>query len=162
MSQIWKNILVFLVVLVAIGALFNYFSPSTVQRQEKAGIESLVQKIQDGDVKRIDVKGDTMIVTLKDDRKETVRKESSESLSELMRNYGVDPAKLRKVAVEVQDQQGLFWLNAFLSIILPFLILGFFIFLMIRQVQGANNRAMTFGLSRARQIDSKANAKAEK
>ena len=101
------------------------------------------------------MKGDTLAVTLKDGTEQTLRKEESESLSELLRNYGVDSEKLRKVSVHVKDQQGLFWLNAFVSIILPFLILGFFIFLMIRQVQGANNRALTFGLSRARQVDAK-------
>lgn len=155
MNQIWKNILVFLVVIVAIGAFFGMYSGAPAAKSEKVGIEVLVEQINAGDVKNIDVKGDTLVVTLKNDQIETLKKEENESLSELLRNYGVDPEKLRKTSVHVKDQQGLFWFNAFVSIILPFLILGFFIFLMIRQVQGANNRAMTFGLSRARQVDSK-------
>lgn len=156
MNQIWKNIAVFLVVVVAIGGFFSMYSgqPST-QKAQKIGIEVLVDRINAGEVKNIDVKGDTLAVTLKDGTEQMLRKEESESLSELLRNYGVDSEKLRKVSVHVKDQQGLFWLNAFVSIILPFLILGFFIFLMIRQVQGANNRALTFGLSRARQVDAK-------
>ncbi|MBI4268546.1 ATP-dependent zinc metalloprotease FtsH [Candidatus Uhrbacteria bacterium] len=155
MTGVWKNVLVFLVVVVTIGALFSMVNNTPQKPSERVGTETLVNEINASAVKSIDVKGDTLLVTLVDDRRQTVRKEPAESLSTLLRNYNIDTEKLKKVRVEVKDQQGVFWLNAFVSIVLPFLILGFFIFLMVRQVQGANNRALTFGLSRARQVDSK-------
>ncbi|MDO8572037.1 MAG: ATP-dependent zinc metalloprotease FtsH, partial [bacterium] len=77
------------------------------------------------------------------------------SLSTLLKNYGIEPVKLKKVKVEVKDQTGMLILNAVLSFLLPFIVLAFFIFLMIRQIQGASNRAMTFGMSRARRFDPK-------
>ncbi|MDO8490085.1 MAG: ATP-dependent zinc metalloprotease FtsH [bacterium] len=156
MNQVWKNFLIFLIVVVAIGAAFSMFTSTPTQKSDRVGTEVLINEINAGSVKSIEVKGDTLSITLNDDKHQLVRKEPNETLGELLKNYTVDPEKLKKISVEVKDQQSAFWLNAFISIILPFLILGFIIFVMMRQAQGANNRALTFGLSRARQVDAKA------
>ncbi len=42
------------------------------------------------------------------------------------------------------------WLGLLLTAVLPLLIIGGFIFFMMRQAQGTNNQAMSFGKSRAR------------
>ncbi len=153
MNPIAKNILVFVVVVIGIASFFSLYSRPSFQKAESAGIETLVSQINEEKVKSIEVKGDTLNVTLTDDTKEVVKKEPVESLSELLKNYEVDVEKMKKVAVEVKGQGGMVWLGTILSILLPFLILGLFIFLMLRHVQGASNRALTFGLSRAQQFD---------
>ncbi|MBI4976410.1 MAG: ATP-dependent zinc metalloprotease FtsH [Spirochaetes bacterium] len=51
------------------------------------------------------------------------------------------------------EQKKVDWFGMFLINILPFLVLAFvFWFFMFRNLQGANNKAMTFGKSRARQL----------
>lgn len=155
MKNITKNILIFLCALIAIGAFFSLYDHTQIQKEEKVGIEALVKNIQDEQVQTIEVRGDTLTVLLKGDKKQIIKKEPTESLSALLRNYQVDPEKMKKMSVQIKDQTGFFLLNTFLTVILPFLVIGLFIFLMARQVQGASNRALMFGLSKARQNDSK-------
>lgn len=155
MKGIIKNIIVFVLVLFVVGSFLSLYSTRSLKKEEKVGIEMMVQQIQEGVVKEIVVQGDALHITLKDDKREVVRKEPSESLSTLLKNYDVDPEKLKKVTTEVKDQASLFWFNAFITFVLPFVILAFFIYVMVRQVQGANNRAMTFGASKARRFDAK-------
>ena len=155
MKGIVKNIVIFILVLFVIGSFLSLYSNRSFKKEEKVGIEIMVQQIQDEAVKEIVVQGDSLHITLRDDKRELVRKEPTESLSALLKNYTVDPAKMKKVAVEVKDQTSLFWFNAFITFVLPFAILAFFIYIMGRQVQGSNNRAMMFGSSRARRFDAK-------
>ncbi len=42
------------------------------------------------------------------------------------------------------------WISLIATFVLPLLIIGGFIFFMMRQAQGTNNQAMSFGKSRAR------------
>jgi len=82
-----------------------------------------------------------------------VQKEAGESFSSLMKNLGVDPAKIAKINIQVKDESGLnFWLATILPILLPFLLIGGFIYFMMRSAQGANNRAMSFGQSQAKEF----------
>jgi cell division protease FtsH len=48
-----------------------------------------------------------------------------------------------------------FWLAALLPFLIPLLLIGFFIFFMMRSVQGANNRALSFGQAQPRESDMK-------
>ena len=155
MKPVVKNILVFVFVVFAIASFFSLYNNKPLQKEEKTTTDTLVNQILKEQVAHIEVRGDALHIVLKDDKKEVVYKEPQESLSMLLRNYSIDPEKMKKVSIEVKDQGAYFWINTLLTILLPFLVLGFFIFMMIRQIQGANNRAMTFGMSRARQVDQK-------
>ena len=121
----------------------------------KVGIEAVVDQIGEEAIKKISVSGETLNIELKSGVKEVAYKEPSESLSTLLKNFSVDPAKMKKVEIEVADQKASFWVNTLVSLFLPFLLLAFIAFFTIRQLQGANNRALTFGMSRARQFDPK-------
>lgn len=156
MNPIIKNIIVFVLTVALIGFAFSFAHTLPLQKTERVTIETLVNQINEEKVESVSVKGDTLTIELKDGIKEIVQKEPSESLSTLLKNYGIEPAKLKKAKVEVKDQTGMMVLNAILSFLLPFVVLALFIFLMIRQVQGASNRAMSFGMSRARRFDPKA------
>ncbi len=156
MNPIIKNIIVFVLTVALIGFAFSFAHTLPFQKIERVTIETLVNQINEEKVESVSVKGDTLTIALKDGVKEIVQKEPSESLSTLLKNYGIEPVKLKKAKVEVKDQTGMMVLNAILSFLLPFIVLALFIFLMVRQVQGASNRAMTFGMSRARRFDPKA------
>jgi len=148
MNPIVKNIIVFLLVMIAVGAFFSLYTTGPA-KPETVGIEMVVQQIADGNVKKIDVKGDALYVELSDGKKEIAHKEPSESLSTLLKNFDVDPEKTKKIILTIEDQSKNVWINTIVSFLIPFLLLGFFIFFMIRQVQGANTRALSFGASRA-------------
>lgn len=120
------------------------------QRQEKyddVAISTLVQHIQNDNVQKVDIEGNTLLVTLNEGEKQLrVKKEYGESFTELMSNLGVDEQKLQ--ALEVSVKQDPVWKTVLLSIapfLLPFLLIVGAIYFMSRQVQGVNNRAMNFG-----------------
>ena len=94
---------------------------------------------------------DVLRVTYKDrdDHTVTTRKEPSVDVTTLLKNANVDIAK-SGIAIEVNEEPGWnAWVGA-LGFLLPTIILiGLFLFVM-RQSQGRNNQAMSFGKSRAR------------
>ncbi len=153
MKNLGKNlILVFLVFLVVISLFSFYISPQP--EKTPLGIISMVEKINQGEVKLIEVVDNKIILTLTDDTLAEVHKEPTESLGDLLNNYRVDPEKIKGIEIEVKQNSGWeFWLTNLLPLILPFLLVAGFIYLMMRQVQGANSKALTFGQSRAREVN---------
>jgi len=152
MKTIWRNILVFLILIIAIGAIFSSFNLETGKPKD-IGISTLVSKIEADEVASIIVEGDIMTVTFKDESKGVTSKESRESLSELLANYGVPAEKIRALTIEVKQPSGFaYWFGMLAPIMLPIIILIAIIWFMMRQVQGANSKAMSFGQSGARQF----------
>jgi len=119
-------------------------------------IGELVQNIEEEKVKSIAIDSEKLEITLTNDEKFTAVKEPEDSLTTILKNYNTDPLKVRKVAIGVKTTPGwIMLLQALLPFLIPFLIiLGFFWF-MSRQVQGMNNRAMSFGQSGAKEAEPK-------
>jgi len=61
---------------------------------------------------------------------------------------GHDPASITFRAIKPSDTGQ--WISLLVGAFLPVLLIGGFIFLMMRQAQGTNNQALSFGKSRAR------------
>jgi cell division protease FtsH len=152
MKNLVKNFVIFFLIFLAVAILFSVYD-STQKETKRVGIEKLINQINDEEVKQIIVSGTDIKVTLKNDNKEYIKKETGETLSELLNNFGVDKEKLIKVNIEVKENEGVdFWLNTILPFLLPFLLIGAFVYFMMRSVQGANTRAMMFGQSQAKQF----------
>ena len=150
--KLLKNFLIFFIAFVVIASIFNALSPSA--QTDKVTIPALVEHINKGDVKSIEIKHDTLNVALNDGKKIEVLKEQGEPLSVLLKNYGVPSEKLQAIAIEVkEDSAWQIWLGALLPFLIPFALISLFLWFMMRQVQGANMRAMSFGQSGARQLD---------
>src|SRR3989338_5391813 len=150
MRQLVRNFLILLGVFLLVAALLSSVT-SPFTKTTTVGIGEVVQYIEKGEVTHIRVEGDTLVVTLKSEETVNAKKEPTESFTELMQNYGVTPETLRALPVEVKDQGGaLAWLSAIVPFLIPFLLISLFIWFMMRQVQGANQRALSFGESRAR------------
>ncbi len=151
MKKIFRNFLIFFLVFLVIAGVFSLFNTSLAPTQN-IDLAEMIDEIEREQVKKIVVKGDKLEITLLNDTKQTSRKETSDSLSTLLKNYGVDNEKMKKVSVEIEDDSSfLFWVGTILPFLLPFLLIGAFIYFMMRQVQGTNNRAMMFGQSRAQE-----------
>lgn len=142
------------VVLFVLAGAFAFMRPAA-SKPELVGVNRLVQEIQASNVKTVDVQGDTLTVRLKNDeqKKLEVKKEVSQSFSELMSNYGVPADKLQGVDVFIKQESGWkFWAALLVPYLVGFLLIMGLLYLMTRQVQGANNKAMTFGQSGARKV----------
>lgn len=156
MKQLRRNVFLFLAGLLVLSVIFSNIQPQ--DRPEEIGLRSLVSKIEEGQVEKIEIEENVLKVTVNDETLYTVRKESSASLSDLLSNYGLTPEQLASFETYVVQQSPFARL---MQAILPSLIflIGFaVVFLIIaRQMQGANSRALSFGQSKAKQADNKKN-----
>ncbi|NUM25852.1 MAG: ATP-dependent zinc metalloprotease FtsH [Candidatus Buchananbacteria bacterium] len=153
MKNLAKNLAVTFIVFLVILAMFSFYITPQAEKQP-LGIIGMVEKINQGEVKSIEVTNDKIAVTLADGSLAEVQKEPTESLGDLLNNYQADPEKLKAINISVKKESGWeYWLVSLLPLILPFLLVIGFIYLMMRQVQGANSKAMTFGQSRAREVN---------
>ena len=151
MKNLLRNFAIFFGIFILLSFLFSFFGSGT--KPTTVGMDKLVGQINAGEVQNISVQGNQLKITLKDNSQETAQKEPGQALSELLNNFGVTPEKMLAANIQVQDESGLnFWLNAILPFLIPFLLIGVFIYFMMRQVQGANSRAMMFGQSQAKEF----------
>ncbi len=150
MKNLIRSFAVFLIIFLALTAVFSALSGTKSQIQT-VGIETLVGKLNNGEVSGIEINGSKLDVSLKDGSSQVVYKEDSESLSSLLSNFQVSPEKLAGVNISVKEKSGWdYWLANLLPFILPLALVGIFIFFMMRGLQGANSRAMSFGQSTAK------------
>ncbi len=153
MRNLVKNFLIFFLIFIIIAGIFGALG-DVQQKSETVGLETLIAQINNEEISEISVEGDKLKVILNDGTHETVKKETGESFSELTKNFGVSPEKLSKIKVQVRGESGWeFWAVTILPFLLPFLLIGGFIYFMMRGVQGANSKAMMFGQSQAREVD---------
>ncbi|MBI5654068.1 ATP-dependent metallopeptidase FtsH/Yme1/Tma family protein [Candidatus Uhrbacteria bacterium] len=149
MNQTTKTILIFVGALAVVGIALSFVSLKTDQ---KVDITTLASNIQDGKIKSVSVQGTEIKAVTTDDKKIVSTKESSESFSELMKNYNVDAEKLRALPVEVKEPGGAaYWAGALLPTIIPLMLIVALMWFFFRQVQGQNSKAMMFGQSGARE-----------
>lgn len=152
-SSLIKNLVIFFIVLLFIGSVFSLYNISN-EKPAPVDIQKMMEEINAEQVQKIVVSGNLLSLTLTDGTKQELKKEGTESLSALLKNFNVDNEKLKKVAIEVKDESGFgYWAMSILPFLIPFLLVVGFIWFMMRQVQGANTKALSFGQSQARQND---------
>ncbi len=151
MKNLIKNFIIFLIIFLAISGIFGALNYSA-EKVENIDLQKFVDQINAGDIQKIAIEGDKLNITKFDGTLETLRKETNETLGELFQNYHADPEKIKNIAIEVTEESGWsFWLNALLPFLLPLVVVIALIYYMMRQVQGANTKAMSFGQSGARE-----------
>ncbi|HDH09860.1 MAG TPA: ATP-dependent zinc metalloprotease FtsH [Chloroflexi bacterium] len=114
-------------------------------------ITQVAAEAKEGHVKQITVSGDTLRIEL-NDREDSVisHKEHGVSVIETLRDLGVTEEQIAKIRIEVEPPSS--WGNwlTLLGSILPAIFILVIFYLMMRQAQGANSQAFSFGKSRAR------------
>ncbi len=148
----FRNIFVYLIILVAAAFLFLNFS-SQSEKVEEMPISEVAAEIKTGRVEQITITGDysTLEVEFRGGRKPVVtRKGSDADVVEVLRNLGVSEEEIAAITIEYQQPSGwASWITLLSSILPAILFVGLFYFL-LRQAQGSNNQALSFGKSRAR------------
>ncbi len=146
MKNLSKNFFILLAVLIILAAIFSYFTNPTKEKDEKIGINQLITYINNEEVEKIKIKNNIITTVLKNDETKISTKETGESFSDLIANYNIDTAKLNQIDIQVEDDPAnSLFLGTILPFIIPFLLIAGFIWFMMSKVQGANNRAMSFG-----------------
>lgn len=152
MENRWpKNALVYLLIVVAVTALLISFVSSGSQReQEQVVISQVVQGVKDGTIVKIIIDGDNLSIERANKTKASSHKEPGLGLYEILRDAGVTPEQFNKVEIDAKKPAEFGnWLGIIIQFA-PFLLLVGFLVFMMRQAQGGNNQAMSFGKSKAR------------
>ncbi len=146
-SRWMRNSFVYLLILVAVIAIVvAFFRPSSGGTSRK-DLSQVIGDAKAGSVKKIEVKGNTLKVTKDDNSVYTSRKEEGSSIIQTLTDNQVD---VSKIPVEIKEPSAFGdWIGLLLQF-LPILIFIGLILFMMRQAQGTNSQAMSFGKSRAR------------
>jgi len=155
MEKMFKNFsTLFLLFLLISGIIILTESPT--KKPTEISLSELVTEINQDKVKSIAVQNNTLSIELSDGSKQKASKEGESSLSETLKNYSVDSEKLKNITLTVKEESGWsLWLSALLPFLIPFILIGVFIWFMMRQAQRGNAQALSFGMSRARMTDPK-------
>lgn len=149
MNPTLRNILIICGAIILIGGAFSLVN---FDNTKSIDVGTFISDVQNGSVKEIVVHSDKLDVTLQDGDKVNVDKETSETLSEMFKNYDVNPDKTRAIKTTIKDTSGLsYWTSAILPSAISFILIVGIMLFFFRQIQGQNNRAMSFGQSTARE-----------
>ena len=142
-----KSSFIYLIIVVAIIAIiFTLFQPSL--DSQDIPISTVVTMAQSGQIRDIEIDGDSLNITTRDDKTYKSRKESGSSLVDIFAQAGVSPGTGPKIKVKDKSQLGSLF-SIFINF-LPLIFFGAVLLFLLRQAQGGNNQALGFGRSRAR------------
>jgi len=150
-SGLFRNSIVYLLILLAVAALiFSVFS--TPRDNNELDITTVAEQIKSGEVKSLSVKeNDVNVEYFQANRAPAKsRKETGVSIFETLEDLGVTQESLTAVEVEVVPPSAWSDWGTLAITILPLLVFGGLLFFMVRQAQGSNNQALSFGKSKAR------------
>ena len=145
----WRGALVYLLILIAAGALILGVFP-TSEELDEVSLSQLVTDINEGRVQSVVVQDEDLKVTYESDEIVASRKEEDVELTETLVALGTNPAALDKVDIEVEPRNPWGQWVAILGSFLPFVFLAILFIFLMRQAQGTNSQALSFGKSRAR------------
>jgi cell division protease FtsH len=151
MNTLTRNILSWLLVFVAVGLILSTMNLPFNKKLTQLDSGTLVQKVMNSEVDTIKIDGDKLHIVMKDKSEAEATKESGQALSELFDNYKVPSDKLLGVKIEVLGRSTSSWILALLPSLISFILIGVLIYVMFRQVAGANNKAMQFGQAGAKE-----------
>ncbi|HSB91317.1 MAG TPA: ATP-dependent zinc metalloprotease FtsH [Anaerolineales bacterium] len=146
-----RNTVVLIILLVIVAALVLQFRSSQGQ-PVRITFNEFADAIKAGDVRSVTVNDNELEVTFRDGSVKYTRKEPDKPAIEQLIELGVRPEDLASDRIAWENKAPSDW-NTVLSLItylLPGLLVVGLIFLMLRQAQGTNNQALSFGKSRAR------------
>src|ERR687885_1083241 len=149
-----RNSFVYLIILVAIIALFfTVVQQGGTTDVKPIALNDLAQRIKQGQIKSIEVTDDRVVAIAStpggQDQRFTTRT-GRDNFLDAMHNFGVTPEELSNVNYTVKDPPQISnWLGILVNL-LPLIFFGAILLFMMRQAQGSNNQALSFGKSRAR------------
>ncbi len=145
-----KNGLVYLLILVAVVALF-YSATQSTERPPEMDLTQVATMINEGKVSAITVMGNQLQVQVDGQKQPYVsNKESDVGLTTALMQMGVTPEALSKIDLKVAPPSDMTGWFTILGTLLPLLLIGGLFLMILRQAQGSNSQAMSFGKSKAR------------
>jgi len=141
-----------LIILFLIVIILVYQFRDTAAQSEFIPLNEVSRLIQSGEIVRIDVNEDELELSNTDGETFYSLKEPSRTAVEQLLDLGVTTEDLRRDGFELLIREPSDWgtVLSWITYILPSLFVVGLMYMMLRQAQGSNNQAMSFGKSRAR------------
>lgn len=150
MKQLGRNILLIFLALVIIAAIFA-LGEGQMQPPQEVTLNELVRLIEAEKVKSIEISADRLTVNMDDGSIKRSVKEKEESLLTTLINLGVTKEQLRSVDIVPKTEGGLkLFLGAVLPILLPFALIAFLLWYLMKSAQRGQMSVFNFGQSKAR------------
>jgi cell division protease FtsH len=157
MGKIIKNIVIILIGFLLISMIAGYFSSNT--KVQTVSLSDIVTLVDQQKVDTLTITDTSVTAKLKNSAAlEMAQKGSTESIYDILKNSGISTDKIR--AVNISQDNGSAFANLagnLWPILLPIAAISLFIYFMMRQVQGSNNRALSFGQSGVKLNDERKN-----
>ena len=150
-SRRMRNSFIYLLIIVAVVAIFFTLLPDSFGGSNEIPVSSVITMALRGEVDTIEVQGERLTVISTRGETFTSRKEEGASIVETLERAGVDPT-LSRANVVVKGSSGLGSLFGFILNFLPIIFFGAVLLFMMRQAQGNTNQTFSFGKSRARML----------
>jgi cell division protease FtsH len=151
--KFFRNGIVMLVLVVGTAALLFTWITTTSQ-PTNTGYSKFLADVQEGRVAKVTQQGTTLTVERVDKTGGNYTVIVPTVLTQVWNDMQAAALKggkeLSPDIFAAQPAPDTSWLGLLLTAVLPLLIIGGFIFFMMRQAQGTNNQALSFGKSRAR------------
>jgi cell division protease FtsH len=148
-SSRFKPVVIVFVAACVMVLLYQWLVPKGTS--DEWGITQVAAQAREGKIEKIVVNdSDELTITLKDGKAATAKKDPSSTALEQLAALGVTSDQLSAINwINEKDANWQVVANG-LMLFLPLIIVGVFIWMMLRQAQGTNNQALSFGKSRAR------------
>lgn len=145
-----RSEIIYLLILIVVGVLlFSMFS--SPKAYTEVPLSTVAQWLKDGEVEELIVSdGEVKVKKAGSTRLYMAYKEVGVSVTETLTNLGVPQEKLAQVKILVEKRSRLGEWVTVLGGILPLIFVAALFYFLMRQAQGANNQAFSFGKSRAR------------
>jgi len=149
LSRVPRSSLFYFLLIVVLGIVF-YFTWQSIEQGQKSGSWTYSQLLraasEPGKVTSVVIKGNDATATTRDGQKFGVTlPDTTDKVADTLNADGVN------VSFETAGG-GAYWLQVLVPNIILLLLIGGFMYYILRQTQSGNNQAMSFGRSRARLI----------
>ena len=151
-SRFMRNGFIYLLIVVAVIAIFFTLFSDVPGGSKDLGISEVVAMAKRGDIDTIRVSGDRLTIITTIQETYTSRIEQNVSIVEILVDAGIDPYAGGKPHIVVEGSGGLGSLFGILINFLPLIFFGAVLLFMMRQAQGSTNQTFSFGRSRARML----------
>lgn len=152
MKKLIQNLILTLAIFLAIAGTFAMISgESFIKETPEVTLSQVAADIKEGKIKEIRVDGNDIEIILADETKQKARKGPNSDLEEVLAAYGVSTEQLNNLDITYVRES--VWASAvlpFLYFVLPFLLIGGFLWFMMRQAQRGAGQALSFGKARVR------------
>ncbi len=146
MNNLFKNLVIWLVIGLVLMTVFNQFNSTRQAAQSPMEYSQFIEEVKAGRIEKVLIEGRVIKATTNDKKRVTVYSPGDIWLVSDLLKYGV------KIEAKPEEEPSLL-MNIFVSWFPMLLLIGVWVFFMRQMQGGGRGGAFSFGKSRARMID---------